>query len=153
MAAGRPTDFTQEAADLICEEIAKGRTLAAVCADEGAEFDGLPSERTVYRWLQANPDFCQQYAHAHERQADREFEEAREIAAAATPENVQVARLQIDTIKWRVAKRAPRKYGDKVTTEHTGPDGGPIQYAVMSREERAARIRELEDKRRAADRG
>jgi hypothetical protein len=36
--------------------------------------------------------------------------------------------------------------------EHTGADGGPIQFANMSREERRARIAELEERRRGAER-
>lgn len=116
----RPSEFNQEAADLICEEIAKGRSLREVCADESAEFDKLPHERTVYRWLLDQADFRQQYAYAREAQADGEFDEARAISKAATAENVQVARLQIDTIKWRAGKLAPKKYGDKLDIEHSG---------------------------------
>jgi hypothetical protein len=33
----------------------------------------------------------------------------------------------IDTRKWILAKMAPKKYGDKVIQELSGPDGGPIQ--------------------------
>lgn len=113
---GRPSEFTQEAADLICEEIAKGRSLRAICADKDAEFDRLPHERTVYRWLEdeENVAFRQQYARAREAQADGKFEDAWDIASAATVENVQVARLQIDTIKWQTSKLAPKKYGEKL---------------------------------------
>jgi hypothetical protein len=35
-------------------------------------------------------------------------------------------RLQIDTRKWVLSKMLPKVYGDKVTQEHTGADGGPI---------------------------
>lgn len=114
------SDFTPGVADLICQEIAKGRSLRAICVDEAAEFDGIPSERTVYRWLEEQETFRQQYARAREAQADGKFEQAWDIAQAATPESVQVARLQIDTIKWQTGKLAPKKYGDKVELEHTG---------------------------------
>lgn len=127
---GRPSEFTQEAADLICEEIAKGRSLRSICADDSAEFDKLPHERTVYRWLE-DPEreaFRQQYARAREAQADGKFEQTWEIAQSATVESVQVARLQIDTLKWQAGKMAPKKYGDKVAL--TGGDEGdaPIKH-------------------------
>lgn len=40
-------------------------------------------------------------------------------------------RLQIDTRKWLLAKMLPKVYGEKVTNEHTGKDGGPIQMAAV----------------------
>ncbi|MBX8785491.1 hypothetical protein HBA94_17175 [Ochrobactrum sp. GRS2] len=40
--------------------------------------------------------------------------------------DVQKAKLRIDTRKWLMSKMAPKKYGDKVMNEHSGPDGGPI---------------------------
>lgn len=119
---GRPSEFTQEIADLICERIADGQSIRTICGAVGADFDGIPSERTVYRWLaeKERDAFRQQYARAREAQADGEFDEARRIAQDATAENVQVARLQIDTIKWRASKLAPKKYGEKVELEHSG---------------------------------
>jgi hypothetical protein len=124
---GRPSDFSQEAADEICDRIGKGESLAEVCSD-----DWLPHKSTVYRWLgdEDNKGFRDQYAQAREAQADGKFDKAWQIASAATAENVQVARLQVDTIKWQASKLAPKKYGEKVTTEHTGEGGGPINVAV-----------------------
>lgn len=40
-------------------------------------------------------------------------------------------RLQIDTRKWMLSKMLPKVYGDKVTQEHTGADGGPIAIAAV----------------------
>lgn len=40
-------------------------------------------------------------------------------------------RLQIDTRKWLLSKMLPKVYGEKVTQEHTGADGGPIQMAAV----------------------
>lgn len=40
-------------------------------------------------------------------------------------------RLQIDTRKWVLSKMLPKVYGEKVTNEHTGKDGGPIQMAAV----------------------
>ena len=146
---GRPSDFTQETADLICDEIAKGRSLRTICADEGAEFDRLPHERTVYRWLEEHELFRQQYARAREAQADGEFDEARAISQNATAENVQVARLQIDTIKWRAGKLAPKKYGEKIAVEHGGEIG--VRHEVGEGEAAAKLAALLEAARRRRD--
>ena len=48
MAGGRPADYTDEIGDRICEELAKGRSLNAICKAEG-----MPDDSTVYRWILA----------------------------------------------------------------------------------------------------
>ena len=40
---------------------------------------------------------------------------------------VDRSRLMVDAREWLASKLAPKKYGDKVSTEVSGPDGGPIQ--------------------------
>jgi hypothetical protein len=40
-------------------------------------------------------------------------------------------RVQIDTRKWVLSKMLPKVYGDKITQEHTGADGGPIAMAAV----------------------
>ncbi|MFM7009703.1 MAG: hypothetical protein ACKO0Z_10295 [Betaproteobacteria bacterium] len=40
-------------------------------------------------------------------------------------------RVQIDTRKWMLSKMLPKVYGDKITQEHTGADGGPIALAAV----------------------
>lgn len=41
-------------------------------------------------------------------------------------------RLQVDTRKWYLAKVLPKIYGDRVTQEITGADGGPISVAAVN---------------------
>jgi hypothetical protein len=35
-------------------------------------------------------------------------------------------RLRVDARKWVAAKLLPKKYGDRIQQEVSGPDGGPI---------------------------
>lgn len=133
---GRPSEFTPEIATEICDRLAKGESLRSICADE--EGGWIPGETTIRRWLaegEANAEgpfgeFRRQYALARDAQADTKFDQAWQIAKDATAENVQVARLQIDTIRWQTGKLAPKKYGDKVHNEHTGADGGPLTVVI-----------------------
>ena len=126
---GRPSSFSPDAANEICERLAKGESLRAICGDQ--EGGWLPSETTVRRWLAGaedwNEEFRRQYAYARDVQADTKFDQAWDIAEKATAENVQVARLQIDTIKWQAGKLAPKKYGEKVAVVGGGPDDEPIK--------------------------
>ncbi|ENS9609684.1 hypothetical protein GHA29_002198, partial [Neisseria gonorrhoeae] len=105
---GRPTDYTKDMADKICEKIANGRSLRSICAE-----DGVPPMKTIYRWLEANEEFRHQYARAREKQADYFAEEIIEIADSAQAESAAVskAKLQIDARKWAASKIAPKKYG------------------------------------------
>lgn len=47
-----------------------------------------------------------------------------------TVDMIEHRRLQVDTRKWVLAKMLPKIYGDKVTQEITGPDGGPVVAAT-----------------------
>lgn len=126
---GRPTDFTPETANEICERLSKGESLRSICADE--ESGWLPSARTVHRWLASEEDwakeFRQQYAHAREAQADTLVDEIIEIAdqpnvrTNADGETVasdpQRDRLRVDARKWVASKLAPKKYGERIALD------------------------------------
>ena len=145
----RPSGFSQEIADVICERLANGESLRRICRD-----DDMPEMRTVMRWLNAREDFCQQYVRARELQAECIFDQMAEIAddgtndwmASNAPdcegyklngEHVQRSKLRIDARKWMLAKMSPRKYGDKQQIDHVSSDGS-MQPA--SPEEAMARI-------------
>lgn len=125
---GRPTIFSEELADTICERLALGESLRAICRD-----DDMPAMSAVFRWLAANQSFREQYAHAREAQADALADDILDIADTAkeTNEAVRKAQLRIESRKWIAAKLKPKKYNDRVINEVTGADGGPIQHDHM----------------------
>lgn len=127
---GRPTTYTDAIAAKICSALADGKSLRSVC-----EADDMPDKATVLRWLadEARAEFCDQYARARETQADLHAETMLEIADEEAEDATAVARnrLRVDTRKWLASKLAPKKYGDKITAEHTGKDGGAIQVASV----------------------
>ena len=64
MSLGRDGDnmtiaYTDEIGIAICTRIIEGLTIKEICADPD-----LPSERTVYRWLAAEPSFWRLYVRA-----------------------------------------------------------------------------------------
>lgn len=109
---GRPSDFTPEIANLICERLAEGESLRAICKDEE-----MPSARTVHRWLESKEEwaeaFRQQYAHAREVQADTLADQVIEIADDTSGDPTR-DRLRVDARKWAASKLAPKRYGDKL---------------------------------------
>ena len=129
---GRPTLYTEAIADEICERLAAGESVVAICSSPG-----MPSDSAVEAWAEVDhpdrPGFCGRYARARERGLQRLAEEALAIADAPClfegrpdPALVQQARLQVDTRKWYLSKLLPRQFGDKVVQEVTGADGAPL---------------------------
>lgn len=74
--------------------------------------EGMPVTGTVYEWLRNHDDFARLYRRARRMQADVLADRAWEIAQAATPETLKVARLQFDVIRWRATRVAPKAYRD-----------------------------------------
>jgi hypothetical protein len=121
---GRPTKYSDEWAEAFCREISQGHSVAEIC-----ERRDQPSEQSIYSWLRGDGDFLERYARAREAQADKYFQEIIEIADAATPETVNVARLRVDSRKFTVARLAPKKYGDHV--EHNIKGGVNFQPQIL----------------------
>ena len=129
---GRPTKFTNEFADTICERMIEGENLVQICKDTA-----MPTRTTLYRWLDSNPEFEARCARAREGLADDLVVEIETMADQTTEENVQSQKVKIATAQWRAMKMAPRIYGDRTRTEVTGADGGAVKVetaVVDSRE-------------------
>ena len=109
---GRPSRYTAEIADEICERLASGESLRSICRN-----DHMPGQTTVFRWLSENTEFWEQYARAREAQAECLADELVEIADEVQDTDdmvkVQAAKLRIDTRKWAASKLKPSRYGDR----------------------------------------
>jgi len=119
---GRPSTYSSDRGKAICWSLTEGESLRTICEQPNA-----PTRTTVYRWLEDNEEFRGQYTRARERYAELEGESLIALADAATPQTVQVVKLQIDTRKWILSKWLPKKYGEKTALELLGKDGRPIQ--------------------------
>ena len=122
---GRPSDYSAEIADTICDRLAGGESLRAICADAG-----MPDRATVSRWLARYEEFRDLYGFARECQAEclvdeilkiardssRDYVEKRlpdgKVVRVVDHENIARARLRINALKWIAARMAPRKYGN-----------------------------------------
>jgi len=118
---GRPSIYTAELADTICKALAEGKSLRSIC-----RADGMPTEATVRMWAADDREgFYSQYTRARDIGLDCVAEEVFEIADDGSDH--QRDRLRFDARRWYLSKLAPKRYGDKITQEHTGADGGPIR--------------------------
>ena len=133
---GRHSDYTQEMADAICEKIASGESVRAICKP-----DDMPAMSTVFRWLSNSKEFSEQYARSKQAQAEYMVDEILDIADDGTNdwmekrskdgdmlgwvENGEALRrsvLRVDARKWLAMKLLPKKYGEKldVNATHAG---------------------------------
>lgn len=133
---GRPSSYTQEVADKICEEIANGKSLRSICAEED-----MPAKSMVFRWLAADEAFRDQYARAREAQADAIFDEILNIAddglndtytdddgnVRTNQDVIARSRLRVDARKWMAGKLRPKVYGDRQVI--AGDPDAPLQHA------------------------
>lgn len=118
---GRPSIYSEEIADAICEKIIGGMSVRQLCREPG-----MPSETSVYVWLDRHPAFAAKYTRARSAQTEAMLEEMLEIADKDGLDP-QEKRVRIDTRKWAMSKLHTRRYGDVQKLEHSGPDGAPIE--------------------------
>lgn len=117
----------------ICQRIADGESLRAICDDEG-----MPAKSTVCLWLIEDKAFSDQYARAREAQADALFDdilsiaddgqndwmerknaEGQNIGWMENGEALRRSQLRIDARKWMAGKLQPKKYSDKLQVDQT----------------------------------
>lgn len=124
---GRPSSYSPAVGKVICEKLALGNSLRAICQESG-----MPPESTVRTWVVDDVQgFSAQYARAREMGFDAIAEQALEIAdtplegvESTTKDDGRIEekrgdmlghrKLQVDARKWLLAKWAPKKYGEKL---------------------------------------
>ena len=119
----RPSTYTPETVAAICQRLSTGEPMAVICRS-----DGMPSYSAVWDWMNAHAEVREAIARARDIGADTIAEELRSVArgGAGSSGDVQRDKLIIETDLKLLSKWNPKKYGDKITQEHTGADGGPI---------------------------
>ena len=121
MSGGRPSTYTEEMGNLICDKLTEGVSLRKLCMQP--EF---PTASTVYVWLDRFPEFAERYVRAREAATEDMLEDILEIADH--PElDPQEKRVRIDTRKWAMGKLKPKKYGDKQTVDVGNKDGETLK--------------------------
>jgi hypothetical protein len=142
--------YTPELAAEICLRLAKGETLRSICRDAH-----MPDESSVREWAVYNRyGFSEQYQKARNIGLDVMADELLDIADDGSNDYMERegkrgrkivqnkeasarSRLRVDTRKWYLANMAPKKYGAKIQTEVTNPDGS---LASMSETQLAAKL-------------
>lgn len=127
---GRPPIYTKQIGNKICKQLTEGMSLNKICMQKN-----MPCKAIVHKWLNAPKtpelqEFLDNYMEARAIQAHGYVDEAIDIADetknAMTSEEINSARLRLDTRKWVACKVLPKIYGDKIVNEHVGKDGADL---------------------------
>lgn len=124
---GRPSNYTKEIGDKICDIIATTSfSLAKISAD-----NGFPNPSTIRRWIVNIDEFRDKYARAKLAQANILAEECLEIADNSSSEDYNRDRLRIDTRKWLASKLLPKQYGDKLLLEEKTEENDRLKEELI----------------------
>ena len=128
---GRPSIYTPELAELICERVAThGTGIRNICN----KYDDMPSPDTIFKWRHKYEEFSERYLNARTKQSHILFETSlddvedireyfyQDIKTGATcvDAGLVAAQRAIANQKTKLASKiSPRDYGDKQIIEQT----------------------------------
>jgi hypothetical protein len=132
MAKGQ-TKRTPEVEERIIEGLTDGVPLRVLCRQ-----DDMPSWRTVYDWINADPSFASRVAYARDLGFEALAEDILGIAddTPAISEHVQRNKMRIDTRLKLLACWSPKRYGNKQDVSIGNKAGETLK--VQSNAENAA---------------
>jgi hypothetical protein len=120
---GRPSEFSISTMTEICERMSEGRSLRQICEDPE-----MPARRTILRWVKNDDSAKKLYDAAQEQRMHWYADEIIAIAYDTTKDTIAGkdgqplcnhewiarSRLKVDSLKFLMAKLAPRTYGEKL---------------------------------------
>jgi hypothetical protein len=158
MSRGRPSKRTPEVEQRIIEGLSKGTPLTIICQP-----DDMPAYRTVKDWIDSDSDFSAGIARARDTGFDQIALDALSIADNSERDTVLTdkggeipnsewisrSRLRVETRLKLLAKWDPKRYGERISQEISGPDGGAIQTETTRSEAEKAEFMAMLAKTRA----
>jgi hypothetical protein len=118
---GRPTIYSEEMVELVCQEIATNATgLDHICAANPA----MPGCSTIKTWIRKYPEFRAKYLQAKEIQSHALMEKSLCVADRDEHDSsdsllkINRDKLKVDTYKYYAARLNARDYGDKKEIKH-----------------------------------
>ncbi len=123
---GRPTKYTPELAEKICDLIREGLSEREICSQKG-----MPDASTLGRWKDNNPEFCTQSARAREASAEKFNDELLELQANLNNElqtrllngddfpkgTVEAFKVLMQEKARQISWRDDSRYGDRKTVK------------------------------------
>jgi hypothetical protein len=137
---GRPSKWTQDIEDEICERLSRGEPLRAIC-----RLEGFPEWTTVYNWMESRDGFSERVARARENGVEAIAQDTLAMIDAE-PRYVEDAkggtRIDAGYVQWlklRTEQRmkllacwSPNRYGNRVQV--AGDKDNPLQVNIQATE-------------------
>ena len=137
---GRPSKWTQEIEDEICERLSRGEPLRAIC-----RLEGFPEWVTVYNWMESREGFSERVALARENGVEAIAQDTLAMIDAE-PRYIEDAkggtRIDAGYVQWlklRTEQRmkllacwSPNRYGNRVQV--AGDKDNPLQVNIQATE-------------------
>lgn len=110
--------LTDEVREDILQRVANGQSLRSACAVHNLVASA------VIKACSKDPALGEQYARARDEGIDSQAEEMHDLEQRVLSGELDpnAFRAAMDARKWRLARQAPKKYGDKVQQEISGGD-------------------------------
>ena len=137
---GRPSKWTQEIEDEICDRLSRGEPLRAICRTEG-----FPEWTTVYNWIEGREAFSERVARAREHGVEAIAQDTLAMIDAPPQlvvDNNGVSRIDPAYVQWtklRTEQRmkllacwSPNRYGNRVQV--AGDKNNPLQVNIQTAE-------------------
>lgn len=99
----------------ICEQVAEGQTIRQIAAHLGCS-----PGRVLQVINEGGDEAAKQYARARDMAADLFESDIIMHAEASTPATAAADRIKVDALKWVAARRAPKRYSERLVQEISG---------------------------------
>lgn len=130
---------SEELLEIIFDRVSNGESLNRICSEQD-----MPTRKSFFEWVADDVTILRRYELAMLMRADVYAEQTIEIADDSAQDRredengrlivdhevVNRSRIRVDARKWYASKLAPKKYGDKVETVHSGDAANPIQKHI-----------------------
>lgn len=120
--------LTDEIKTDIMRRLREGASLMSAARENGI------TAGAFYNAMSNDGELRDEYTRARENGIDSQAEEMHDLEMRVLSGELDpnAFRAAMDARKWRMARQAPRKYGDKIQQEITGKDGGSIKVETVS---------------------
>jgi len=142
---GRPTKYTPELGDEICEAIASSELGLMHLCNANPHW---PDRSNIFKWRRKHEDFRVKYEKAKEEQTEVCVEYMQELMneshlyeekdTGKIRVDVPMLRLKMDTMKWQAGKLKPKKFGDvknEIDTSHAAESQKALEHEKQLEEE------------------
>lgn len=126
----RPSGYSKRIALKVAEAISEGASMHKIARDEG-----MPTMRTMLRWIQNRPEFGHLISQAKHNLATYYAEQSVEISdeQVATPADAARQRNRIAARQWMASRLDPRKYSERLGVGQA-PELDPVEVRMTENE-------------------